>query len=66
MTEEQKRDLDRASMDAWERADADAVMRLMADDCEHRASVGPQADTIRRGPGGGRIVSIDVRRKSPK
>lgn len=49
MTEEQKRDLVRAFMDAWERADADAVMRLMADACSYGASVGPEPGRTYRG-----------------
>lgn len=36
-------------MDAWERADADAVMRLLADDCVYGASVGPEPGTTYRG-----------------
>ena len=42
MTEDQKRELVRAFMDAWERGDADAVMRLMSDECGYCASVGPE------------------------
>lgn len=49
MTEEQKRELVRAFMDAWERADADAVMRLMSDECEYCASIGPEPGTTFRG-----------------
>lgn len=49
MTEEQKRKLVRAFMDAWERADADAVMRLMSDECEYCASIGPEPGTTFRG-----------------
>ncbi len=49
MTDERKRELMRAFMDAWERADADAVMRLMADDCVYGASVGPEPGTTYRG-----------------
>ncbi len=49
MTDEQKIELVRAFMDAWERADADAVMRLMADECEYCASVGPEPGMTYRG-----------------
>ena len=49
MTEEQKRKLVRAFMDAWERADADGVMRLMADECHYGASVGPEPGRTYRG-----------------
>ncbi len=49
MTKEQKRELVCAFMDAWERADADAVMRLMSDECEYCASVGPEPGMTYRG-----------------
>lgn len=49
MTEEQKKRLVRDFMDAWERADAQAVMRLMSDDCVYGASVGPEPGTTYRG-----------------
>ncbi|MEM7562745.1 MAG: nuclear transport factor 2 family protein [Pseudomonadota bacterium] len=42
MTENDKRKLVSAFMDAWERADAGAVMRLMSEDCIYSASVGPE------------------------
>jgi ketosteroid isomerase-like protein len=35
--------------DAWRRHDVDALMSFMADDCEYRASVGPDPGTIYRG-----------------
>ena len=38
-------------MTAWENADADAVMRLMADDCEYCASLGPEPGMTYRGRG---------------
>lgn len=49
MTEEQKRKLVRAFMDAWERADAAAVMQLMSDQCHYGASVGPEPGKTYRG-----------------
>ncbi len=49
MTEEQKRELVRTFMDAWERADTDAVMRLMSDPCRYAASVGPEPGMTYRG-----------------
>lgn len=49
MTEEQKRELVRNFMDAWERADADAVMQLMSAECQYCASVGPEPGMTYRG-----------------
>ncbi len=49
MTEEQKKELVRAFLDAWERADARAVMRLMSEECRYGASVGPEPGTTYRG-----------------
>lgn len=49
MTPDAKRELVRAFMDAWERADADAVMQLMSDDCVYSASVGPEPGMTCRG-----------------
>ena len=49
MTQDEKRELVRAFMDAWERADADAVMRLMSEDCVYAASVGPEPGMTYRG-----------------
>ena len=49
MTQDEKRELVRAFMDAWERADAAAVMQLMSDDCVYSASVGPEPGTTSRG-----------------
>ena len=49
MNQEDKRALVRAFMDAWERADADAVMRVMSDDCVYSASVGPEPGMTYRG-----------------
>ena len=42
MTNDEKRELVRAFMNAWENADADAVMQLMGEDCVYSASVGPE------------------------
>ena len=42
MTEQDKRDLIKAFMDAWERGDARAVMQVMRDDAVYSASVGPE------------------------
>ena len=49
MTQDEKRELVRTFMDAWERADADAVMRLMSEDCAYAASVGPEPGRTYRG-----------------
>ena len=49
MNQEDKRELVRAFMDAWERADASAVMLLMSDDCVYSASVGPEPGMTWRG-----------------
>ena len=49
MDEQQKRALVRAFMNAWEAADAAAVMQLMADDCQYGASVGPEPGRTYRG-----------------
>ena len=49
MTREQKRELVRAFMDAWERADAEAVVELMSEDCIYSASVGPEPGATYRG-----------------
>ena len=49
MNQDEKRELVRAFMDAWERADAGAVMQLMADDCSYSASVGPEPGMTWRG-----------------
>ncbi len=35
--------------DAWRRKDVDALMTFMADDCEFRASVGPEPGSTYRG-----------------
>lgn len=35
--------------DAWRRADVDALMDFMTDDCEYRASVGPEPGSTYRG-----------------
>lgn len=45
MTKDQKRELIKKFMDAWERADAEAVMKLMSANCEYKASVGPEPGT---------------------
>ncbi|MEM8933684.1 MAG: nuclear transport factor 2 family protein [Acidobacteriota bacterium] len=49
-------ELIRAFGDAWQRGDVDALMGFMTDDCEYRASVGPEPgtryvgrDAVRRG-----------------
>ena len=49
MTPDKKRELVRLFMDAWERADADAVMQLMSEDCVYSASVGPEPGMTYRG-----------------
>ncbi len=49
MKQEEKRELVRAFMDAWERADAGAVMQLMSEDCVYGASVGPEPGMTWRG-----------------
>lgn len=47
--QDEMRSLVTAFMDAWERADAGAVMQLMADDCVYLASVGPEPGRTYRG-----------------
>lgn len=56
MNEQAKRDLLAAFAAAWGRADVEALMALMTDDCVYKASVGPEpgttysgADAVRRG-----------------
>ena len=49
MNEDEKRELVRAFMNAWEDADADAVMQLMSADCVYSASVGPEPGMTYRG-----------------
>ena len=49
MNPDEKRALVRAFMNAWEAADADAVMQLMSDDCVYGASVGPEPGMTYRG-----------------
>ena len=50
MTEQEKRDLLAAFAAAWARADVEALMDLMTDDCVYAASVGPEPGTTYRGP----------------
>ena len=49
MTQDEKRALVRAFMDAWERADAGAVMQLMSENCVYCASIGPEPGMTYRG-----------------
>ena len=49
MTRNEERKLVSDFMDAWERADAGAVMQLMAEDCVYSASVGPEPGMTYRG-----------------
>lgn len=49
MTRDEKRELVRDFMDAWERADAGAVMQLMSADCVYSASIGPEPGMTYRG-----------------
>lgn len=49
MTRDEKTRLVRLFMDAWERADAAAVMQLMSEDCVYSASVGPGPGMTYRG-----------------
>ena len=51
MKQDEKRELVRMFMDAWERADAGAVMQLMSEDCVYSASVGPEPGMTWRGRG---------------
>ena len=49
MTEQDKRNVIRAFMDAWEHGDAEGVMRVMHEDATYSASVGPEPGTTYAG-----------------
>ena len=49
MTEQEKRSLISEFAAAWARADVDALMNMMTDDCVFGASVGPEPGTTFRG-----------------
>ncbi|MEM7344019.1 MAG: nuclear transport factor 2 family protein [Chloroflexota bacterium] len=49
MTEDEKRTILTDFAEAWGRADVDALMALMTDDCIYAASVGPEPGTTYRG-----------------
>ena len=55
MTRDEKQELVRKFMDAWEQADIGAVMQLMAENCSYSASIGPEPGMTFRG-------GIDVNR----
>ena len=49
LNEQEKRDLLATFAAAWGRADVDALMELMTDDCIYKASVGPEPGTTYSG-----------------
>ena len=57
MTEQEKRDVIRAFMDAWEHGDAEGVMRVMHEDATYSASVGPEPGTTYAG---GKVLADGV------